>query len=509
MSGQRTNRGRRYEEEPKLNYTKVFAVLIAIVVIITFILAIKNILSNDVADNKVTGYFALYTENKWGVIDSKGDAIIPAQYAEMIIVPDSTQDIFLCTYDINSETGEYKTKALNKKNEEIFTEYEQIEAVENFDKNENVWYEKDVLKVKKNGKYGLITFKGKEIVECQYDEIYALKGIENSFVIKKDDKVGLIDKTGRIIINTEYKEITNLGKDYNEGFITIAEDGKYGVISYSGEVKLKNEYDKIEQIYGKDTYVVKNGNKTQVINASEEVLISSGFDEIKEILQKSSGVIFEKNKLYGVMSTSGEVIIDAKYENIYELQDGNLVAMKDTKYGIIDLNENIKLNFDYTSIAYNKDANIYIAEDSDYKSSIINSNFEVKLIGILSELNQEKGYIRMRIDEEYKYYNLKFEEISSEKVLTANTLFLSKKNDKYGYVDEKGDVVVDYIYDDATEQNIYGYVAVKKNGVWGSLDSKGNKIIEPKYSLENNLIIDFIGKWHLGEELNMNYYCDQ
>ena len=33
-------------------------------------------------------------------------------------------------------------------------------------------------------------------------------------------------------------------------------------------------------------------------------------------------------------------------------------------------------------------------------------------------------------------------------------------------VDAEGNVVVDYIYDDATEQNKFGYCAVKKDGVW-------------------------------------------
>ena len=30
-----------------------------------------------------------------------------------------------------------------------------------------------------------------------------------------------------------------------------------------------------------------------------------------------------------------------------------------------------------------------------------------------------------------------------------------------------------------------------------------------KYNLENNLKIDFIGKWYLGEEIGVNYYCDK
>ena len=41
---------------------------------------------------------------------------------------------------------------------------------------------------------------------------------------------------------------------------------------------------------------------------------------------------------------------------------------------------------------------------------------------------------------------------------------MAKKDGKYGYVDKNNVVVVNYIYDDATEQNNSGYVAVKKDG---------------------------------------------
>ena len=87
-------------------------------------------------------------------------------------------------------------------------------------------------------------------------------------------------------------------------------------------------------------------------------------------------------------------------------------------------------------------------------------------------------------------------------------MFLSKKNGKYGYVNRDGVVIVDYIYDDATEQNEYGYVAVKQNGVWGALDQNGNVVVTPSYKLEQNTVISFIGKWHLAPDLNANYYTD-
>ena len=83
---------------------------------------------------------------------------------------------------------------------------------------------------------------------------------------------------------------------------------------------------------------------------------------------------------------------------------------------------------------------------------------------------------------------------------------MSKQDVKYGYVDQNNVVVINYIYDDATEQNDSGYVAVKKDGKWGAINSKGETVVEPKYTLENNPIVDFIGTWHLAEDINAGYY---
>ena len=69
--------------------------------------------------------------------------------------------------------------------------------------------------------------------------------------------------------------------------------------------------------------------------------------------------------------------------------------------------------------------------------------------------------------------------------------------------------MIDYIYDDATEQNEFGYIAVKKDGLWGCIDKNGKTICETKYNLDDNLLIDFIGEYHLGKDLNLMYYTNK
>ena len=186
-------KGKRYQTEGKLNYTKVFAVIIAIAVVIMFIFIIRNVFKQREKVTKNYQYFTLYAQNKWGVMNQDGEEVITPSYQEMIIIPDEEKEVFICTYDVDDQTGTYKTKAINSKNEDIFTEYDQVEAIDNMDKNNNLWYEKNVLKVSKNGKYGLIDFNGKELLPIEYDEITTLDGMENSIIIKKDEKVGLVN----------------------------------------------------------------------------------------------------------------------------------------------------------------------------------------------------------------------------------------------------------------------------------------------------------------------------
>ena len=501
------SRGKRYETEPKLNYQKVIAVIIALAVIVMFVLIIRNIFNEKEKISQSSEYFVLYSNEKWGVINQLGETVITPSYREMLVIPNKTKEVFLCTYDINEETGEYKTKAINSKNEEILTGYDKIEAIDNIDKNENVWYEDNVLRVQKDGKYGLIDLNGKELLPTEYDEIIGLNGIENSILIKKDDKYGLVNDTGSVIIEPNYKEIKNLGETYREGYITIDENDKYGVIGATKMKLLDNKYDNIEQVYLSDYYLVTENGERKVINSSGETILNSGFDQISS--KTEDGIIYVSQGLYGEINTTGEVQIEPTYQDLKQVKNGVYIAKNNDRYGIIDNEGNTMIPFDYTLITYNKDAKLFIADDANYNTTIINENYESKITGILSEINTTKSYIRMRVDDEYKYYDLSCQEKTNIEVLEDNTLFLSKKDGKYGFVDKKGNVVVDYIYDDATEQNEYGFVAVKKDGKWGAIDKDGKVVVEPIYNLENNLKIDFIGRWHLGEDINMNYYCEK
>ena len=67
------SRGRRYDNEPKLNIKKVLAFVLAIAVVIMVFISIKNLLTKEKKNQNVsveTTYFSVIENNKWGVIDN-------------------------------------------------------------------------------------------------------------------------------------------------------------------------------------------------------------------------------------------------------------------------------------------------------------------------------------------------------------------------------------------------------------------------------------------------------
>lgn len=508
------SRGKRYDGEQKLNLKKVFAVIIAIAVILMFIIGINKLFSNKgEIQAKVVAlrYFPVYTNDKWGVIDSSGNIIINPEYEEYIVIPDNSKGLFICTVDVDYAKNTYKTKVVNEKGEELFTNYDLVEPIENYDESNNLWYATSILKVSKDNKYGIIDISGNQLVPCEYDSITALKGVENSLLTEKNGKLGIIDNVGSVIIDNKYKKIEPISNRYEAGYIVTADNGKQGVINFTKTVALKDKYDDVKNVYGNGKYyIVKEENDWKIVDTEGKTYLKGKYDDIISV--NGENAIIVKDNKYGVVQiTDGKNIIDTNYDNITYGTGNNYIVKNKSKYGIINTEGNKVLDFKYSNIVYRSDANFYEATNADYTSDLLDSSLNVKLSNvIISELNADKGYIKVRKDNQYSYYNFRFEQKNSNEILNTNTIFLSRNEEgKYGFIDKNGNVVVNYIYDEATEQNDYGYASVKQNGLWGAVDSKGQIAVSPSYNLENNVLIEFIGKWHLGQDLNLYYFTDK
>ena len=500
------SKGKRYSDEQKLNIKKVFAVIIAIIVIIMFFVGIKNLLKKDeVTVNYFTetAYFPVYNNGSWGVINSKGENIINPTYGEMIVIPNNKKDVFICMYDVNYADGTYKTKAVNSKNEQLYTSYNSVEVLSNYDQNNNIWYEENTLKVEKDGKYGLINLDGTEILSTEYDKIETLTGIKNSILIKKENLYGLVNSNGEKIIENQYTEISALTDDYLNGYIVKNAESKYGIISINKEQVLECKYSNIKRVYNNDLFIVKENDSWKLINKAGDKSIQLNYDDIT-YLNSQSMIIKTKDK-FGIVGLDNTEKVKPEYDSISYAFSDYYIAKKDNKYGVINSNGEVLVQFEYDSLEFNKHADCLIGNKSgDDKSYLIDRNLALKVTG--KNITVHNGYIRANVNDEYKFYNLKFEEKTNRDVFANNTLYVAKNDGKYGLVNRDGTLVVQYQYEDITEQNEYGYVAVKKDGKWGVIDQYGNIVVEPKYNFVDVSNIKFIGKWHLVENVNTTYY---
>lgn len=505
------SRGKRYNYEgQQLNFKKVAAVVLALaIIIIILVTIIKGIVSNSqnkVDEKAVTnGYFTVFTGNKWGVINSKGNKVIDPIYDSMVIVPDYTKPLFFVQTNVDQEKETFEAKAINEKSEQQFTEYSKVELFQNTNADGSIYFDSSAIKVMKDGKYGMINFEGKVLLPCEYEDVRPVKKIKNSFIVVKDGKLGLVDQSGNRIVDNKFTEISALTNKYEDGYILKDESGKYGVVNYSKKMVLECKYNEIKHVTGSGYYVVKDSDGLAIIDANGKVTARDGFDVVYSI--NSGNAIIEKDGKIGLITVNGDKKIDTKYSAMTYLFEGNYAVTLDGKTSIVDANDKTKLS-GYKSVHYFSDEGFIKAEKEDGTSDLIGTDFEVKVNGLVSEINIKKSYIKVRKDDTYKYYNFKLEEKSIQDVLPANTLFLKKENGKYGYVNKNGKTAVEFQFEDAREQNDFGYSAVKKNGKWGVIDSTGKMIVDFKYTLENNTVIDFIGSYHLAPDLNAYYYTD-
>ena len=502
-------RGKRYSDERQLNYKKVYAVIGVFIFIVMFIIGMNKILKADkntlATKNIELNYFPVYTNERWGVINSSGDIIVQPEYNEMILIPNKSKSVFLCTYDTNYVDGTYKTKLINDKNQEIYTGYDNYYVIQNHDNNNNLWFEENSVKVQKDGKYGLLSLDGNLVLPCEYDSINVLSGIHNSLIVKKDGNYGLVNGIGTIVVPVEYASISAITNDYRDGYIVKDNLGKFGIYKSNGQKVFDCNYTDIKHLTSNNMYIVKEGINWKVVLDDGTAYLEGKAGNA--VAMNSGNLIIKENGKFGVVNIQANVLIPSEYEELSFMFDNKYIAKKDGKYGVINTSNEVLVEFTYAGMTYNKETDYIKAQNDNGLYDYITRDLSVKLSA--GDEIVFDGFIGIEKNGEIKYYNYKLDEKSNKDVYVANTLFTVRSNGKMGYITKDGKNVINAIYDKALEQNDYGFVAVNKDGKWGAIDQKTNVVVEPKYELKDYSKIDFIGKWHLSADTNAHYYTDE
>lgn len=366
-------------------------------------------------------------ENKmWGFCDKTGTIIITCKYEWV-----GTFSEGLAACGLKDKSG-----FIDKAGELIIPAiYEEVERFSN-----------GLAIVQKEDKYGVVNKISRLVVAYEYDDISDFS--EGYAVVEKNEKYGYINKRGKLIIPTIY---TKAG-DFSEGLAGVELNGKSGYISPTGAKKISLIYDWVNEF--KDGLAkVKSANKFGLINKRGVFVLPFEYDFLGEFSENAIMVV--KADKYGFSNDKGLLIVPLEYDftgqSMLSLKFKNnmVIAQKDGKQGIIDRSGNY-----LTTKSYDR-------------------------IGIFSH-----GLAAVKKSDKWGYIDVDMKLVIPHKYLTAKefTDSIAKVTDelgKVGFINMKGEPIIDFIYDDA-QQLKDGWIIVTIKDRKGLINISGKTAIPCK-----------------------------
>ncbi len=224
----------------------------------------------------------------------------------------------------------------------------------------------------------------------------------------------------------------------------------------------------------------------------------------------------EKSGLFGFKTTTGDMVTGCQYED-YAFTDEFIVVVKHSKVGFLNYNgmEVIPCLYDYNAHVDEDAGAIYISKDGvrgvidflgnvlvpfkyddcswDYLDHIVTVCKNGKY-GLVS-LEEKKEILPPIYDKIKTARNVYDDGIVYVPNPAPSNVFAVQKNDKWGFVNFKGTVIIPCTYDNdkanpRTNMFVNGVSIVKKDGKYGLIDLNGKIVCPIKYKKIN---LDFDG----------------
>ena len=493
--------------------------------------------SDVVIPNPEKALFVCYEEDSTQVLNERKETVLTDyQNIEPIQLQNITSDLMyeksVLKYEQDGKFGlvNFEGKKITK------PIYEEIEGLP---------YKEGELLVKKDGKYGVINIKGNNLIEIKYDKIsvdgyytpennYKYAGYIISNTTNEGYRYGYINYDGKILLEPEYNELSRvIGiTDDENAYILCAKNGQYGIMK-NEEQLIPNEYQSIEYDEGNKLFTIEKSKKFGIANLEGSIIVPTEYSQIDITgiylyAKNEQGVTVyntsgtqanidtnvailntsnEKYKIridntngtkYGVINEEGEQVIEEKYNYIEYLFDNLfIVSNEQAKLGVIDDDDNIKIEINNDSLQKIEGTNIIQASVKQEGITKLYSKDMTELCNLKNaKVVVNNNYIKISNDEETKYFDKQGKELKNTEVYPNNNLFAKKENEKWGFSDKSGNTVVEAKYDKVTEFNEYGFAGVKLEGKWGVVNSKGEEILAPTYTLNEEIEPYFIGTYY-------------
>lgn len=330
----------------------------------------------------------------------------------------------------------------------------------------------------KKGKYGLYSSQGKLIMKAKYDNLS--KVVDNKLFVQKDGRWALANIKGKLLTDFKYDQ-----KLVFDGKIFFGKVGsKWKPIDKNGnelKFELPDNYDfyipNNYEVYADGYYLLKHNKKYlyAIIDASGNIKIkdkeftTNAGDGI--IIYKEKG---HKNPNISQINTNGDVLMPHWYRATKFLKENGFSVVT-------------------RELGYGAESKAFI----DYSGKIVNNTWydEVKPFNkngrALVSKNKKWGII----DHTGKYISkIEYDDIDNTS-LRDGSLIAVKKDGRWGYVDLEGNIVIDFLFNDAYSFN-NNRAYVKIGNVYWIINEKGKKL----FKIENNGSIYYKGIMYEAEK---------
>lgn len=301
--------------------------------------------------------------------------------------------------------------------------------------------------VVKDGKTGFIDKKGALVIDCQFEGAYPFGRDRETTKVKYNGNWGLIDRKGEFVLDPIYDDLNYFGE---KGLAVASIGGKYGFINESGEFVVEPKYD---QVYSFDedgfSQVILDG-KWGLVNEKGEVVIEPKYERMGMFVEGLAGV--KVGDKWGFINTNGDVVIEPIYDSAsyFDGRGLNLVRLDGEKFYINKKGERVDDTAAYAA-ARLAEGEFGIASVNG-KYGIVNSKAEYVVEPIYDQVITHGEYAECRIGNHqcavYKMngelvFDLPYNEII---VFPEHKLIAVRDNNKWGFVDFEGNLVVDVQY---------------------------------------------------------------
>lgn len=325
-----------------------------------------------------------------------------------------------------------------------------------------------------NSLYGILDSKGK--TKIAFGNIFTATLYGNRYVVSKFTSDGL--KMG--LLNENLDELTRFKYDnltYSKsGVFIFTRDETMGIMNSDGK-----------EIY---TYKVDEVDDRNISIEISNLTEGNDSDLYAKIKINSSSTI--------INTTTGKEVYKYTLDDINVL-DNNVFYIKNSsgknKYFIIKNDKVVYESSDYKRIRVenlNSDIAIGIKEDAgiDYiniiDKKVINNDESIKYTysdGVIlkEQYNFNAKKIMYTIYTPSKEFGTFSDLKPYDNKYVNGYLKIKTENDKYEFVNKKGNVITKKEYEELSDFNKNGYAIVSNDNLYGVIDSKGKEIIDEKY----------------------------